>query len=226
MVDSTTVRAVATSANASVTAALGSKSKTDPGNPSSVEFDVDLGLGSNAITVTVTAEDGQTMKTYTVTVTRRRPSSQSPGTNNPGSSNPGSFFTSGGGGGGGGGGGSSNNDDESETTQDDSDTSTTFEDAGDAGTDIETAINALHPLGVFTGTECRANHLCPNDPLPRWIAAVWLVRLIDGDDPAEVTETRFEDVIASTMWEEAVWYAPMWSVWPIWRLRSAAPRIR
>ena len=171
---------------------------------------VDLAVGDNEISVVVTAEDGQTTKTYTVTVTRaavRRPPGNSGNTGNTGNTGGGSS-TPIGGSNSGSNTESSNTDDESETTQDDSDTSTTFEDAGDAGTDIETAINALHPLGVFTGTECRANHLCPNDPLPRWIAAVWLVRLIDGDDPAEVTETRFEDVIASTMWEEAVWYAP------------------
>ena len=89
-----------------------------------------------------------------------------------------------------------------------SDDFTPLDDAGDAGTDTEAAINALHRLGVFTGTLCQSNRLCPNDPLQRWIAAVWLVRLIDGDDPAAVTESRFEDVNASSMWEESVWYAP------------------
>ena len=89
-----------------------------------------------------------------------------------------------------------------------SDDVTPLDDAGDAGTDIEAAINALHRLGVFTGTLCQSNRLCPNDPLHRWIAAVWLVRLIDGDDPAAVTESRFADVNASSMWEESVWYAP------------------
>ena len=172
---------------------------------------VDLAVGANVIEVVVTAENGNDMKTYTVTVTRAAPSSQpgvnsnpgtfSPGTLNPGTSNPG--------------GGSSNpgtttvgessGDGDSDSESDDF---TPLDDAGDAGTDTEAAINALHRLGAFTGTLCQANRLCPNDPMPRWIAAVWLVRLIDGDDPADVTETRFEDVIASTMWEEAVWYAP------------------
>ena len=61
---------------------------------------------------------------------------------------------------------------------------------------------------MFVGTLCEANSLCPNDPMARWIAAVWLVRLIDGDDPEAITESRFADVNASTMWEESMWFAP------------------
>ena len=125
------------------------------------------------------------------------PGTSNPGTSNPGTSNPGTSNP---------GGGSSNtgsstvgesSGDESDSDSE-SDDFTPLDDAGDAGTDIEAAINALHRLGVFTGALCQSNRLCPNDPLQRWIAAVWLVRLIDGDDPPAVTESRFADVNASS----------------------------
>ena len=190
---------------------------------------VPLDVGENEITVVVTAENGldADKKTYTVTVNRAASGSQppvnsnpgtynpgtynpgtyNPGTYNPGTYNPGTYNP---------GGGSSNTGSstvgESSGDAADSDSEadgfTPLDDAADAGTDTEAAINALHRLGVFTGTLCQSNRLCPNDPLQRWIAAVWLVRLIDGDDPAAVTESRFEDVNASSMWEESVWYAP------------------
>ena len=221
-VDSTTVRAVATSANASVTASPGSLSDL---GPASVSLESDLAEGDNEITVVVTAENGidTDKKTYTVTVNRAAPNSQppvnsnpgtynpgtyNPGTYNPGTYNPGTYNP---------GGGSSNtgsstvgesSEGDASDSDSESDDVTPLDDAGDAGTDIEAAINALHRLGVFTGTLCQSNRLCPNDPLHRWIAAVWLVRLIDGDDPAAVTESRFADVTASSMWEESVWYAP------------------
>ena len=193
---------------------------------------VPLDVGANVITVVVTAADGNTTKTYTVTVTRAASGSQPPGTSNPGTSNPGTSNpgTSNPGTSNPGpynpgtynpgtynpGGGSSNpgtttvgdsSGDGSDSSDDESDDVTPLEDAGDAGTETEAAINALHRLGLFTGTLCQSNRLCPNDPMQRWIAAVWLVRLIDGDDPPAVTESRFEDVNASSMWEESVWYA-------------------
>ena len=220
-VDKTTVRAVATSANAEVTITFGDTSAT--GEVGEEWFasliDAELKEGDNVITVVVTPENGTETdtKTYTVTVTRAESGSQppvnsnlgtsNPGPYNPGTSNPGPYNP---------GGGSSNSGSSTvgESSGDGSDSDsesddvTPLDDAGDAGTDTEAAINALHRLGVFTGTLCQSNRLCPNDPLQRWIAAVWLVRLIDGDDPPAVTESRFEDVNASSMWEESVWYAP------------------
>ena len=209
-VSAATVRAVATSAEATVTVTFG---ETSAGPKPAVSLDVGLKEAiENEITVTVTAEDGQTKQTYKVTVTRAASGSQPPGNSNPGTYNPGTYNP----GTSNPGGGSSNpgtttvgesSGDESDSDSE-SDDFTPLDDAGDAGTDTEAAINALHRLGVFTGTLCQSNRLCPNDPLQRWIAAVWLVRLIDGDDPAAVTESRFEDVNASSMWEESVWYAP------------------
>ena len=225
-VDKTTVRALATSANAEVTITFGDTSVT--GEVGEEWFasliDAPLEEGDNVFTVVVTAENGidTDKKTYTVTVNRAAPNSQppvnsNPGTYNPGSYNPGSYnpgsynpgsYNPGG--------GSSNtgsstvgeSSGDASDSDSESDDVTPLDDAGDAGTDIEAAINALHRLGVFTGTLCQSNRLCPNDPMQRWIAAVWLVRLIDGDDPAAVPESRFEDVNASSMWEDSVWYAP------------------
>ena len=139
----------------------------------------------------------------------------SSGGGNSGGGNFGGGGSSGGGNSGGGnsgGGGGGDADDESSTTDDEtveeSDTESPYTDSGDAGTDTETAIRELHPLGVFTGTECEENRICPNDPLTRWVAAVWMVRLLDGEEPDAITESRFSDVNASPMWEESMWFAP------------------
>ena len=208
-VDEATVSAVAKSANAEVTITLGDTSATAD---ASVSLDVPLALDANVITIDVTAEDGVTTKTppYKVTVNRARPPSSNTGGGN--SNRPGTSSTNTGGGSSTPIGGSNtepdDTDDEPVTTQADSDTVTPLGDVGDADADHQADINELHGLGVFIGTLCQANSLCPNDPMARWIAAVWLVRFIDGDDPAPVTESRFADVHASTMWEDAVWYAP------------------
>ena len=165
---------------------------------------VDLDVGDNVITVVVTAADDATIKTYKVTVNR---AASTPTPDNSGNTgNTGNTGGGGGGFGGGGGGGSQTTDDDS--TEEESDTESPYTDSGDAGTDTETAIRELHPLGVFTGTECEENRICPNDPLTRWVAAVWMVRLLDGEEPAAITESRFSDVNASPMWEESMWFAP------------------
>ena len=211
-VDSTTVRAVATSANASLTASPGSLSDL---GPAAVSLDSDLVEGDNEITVVVTAENGidTDKKTYAVTVNRAAPSPP-PGSNNGGgtSNRPETSSTNTGGGPftpiGGSNTGSNTEASDTETAQDESDTVTPLDDVGDADTDHQADINELHGLGVFVGTLCEANSLCPNDPMARWIAAVWLVRLIDGDDPEPITESRFADVNAATMWEESMWFAP------------------
>ncbi len=44
------------------------------------------------------------------------------------------------------------------------------------------AVESLAALGVFEDTECEPGLLCPGRPLQRWEAAVWLVRLLDGDE--------------------------------------------
>ena len=68
------------------------------------------------------------------------------------------------------------------------------------GTTHEEAIGALAADGVFAGTECAPNMFCPTDPVQRWVMAVWLVRILDGEDPAPVASTRFTDVDDSQWW--------------------------
>ena len=61
------------------------------------------------------------------------------------------------------------------------------------------AIDALTDQGVFADTECGNGLFCPDDPIDRWVMAVWLIRVLGG----EVTDTatsRFDDVDASDWW--------------------------
>ena len=211
-VTSATVRAVANSAAASLTVSLGSATAT--GGPD-VKLTAPLVAGDNEITVVVTAADNSAGDPYTITVDR---AGYSPpvnvggggfggfGGNTGGGGGGGGGGNTGGGGGGGGGGGQSPTPEDE--TVGDSEADSPYTDAGDAGSDTETAIRELHPLGVFTGTECEANKICPTDDLTRWVAAVWMVRILDGEEPAAITESRFSDVNASPMWEESMWFAP------------------
>ena len=64
------------------------------------------------------------------------------------------------------------------------------------------AIDALNGLGLFGGTLCGEAVFCPGDPVERSTMAVWLVRALEGDTPAAVSESRFADVDAG------VWWAP------------------
>ncbi len=54
-------------------------------------------------------------------------------------------------------------------------------------------VAALAELGVFAGTEC-AQGFCPNEPIDRKTMAVWVVRVLDGEDPPALSESRFDDV--------------------------------
>lgn len=71
-----------------------------------------------------------------------------------------------------------------------------------AGVYFSEPIETLAESGVFDGTDCGHHRFCPNDGLLRWQVAVWLVRLLDGDDPTALATGRFRDVPSS------VWYAP------------------
>ena len=51
----------------------------------------------------------------------------------------------------------------------------------------------LAAMGVFDGTECAAG-FCPHDPIDRKTMAVWTVRVVTGQDPPAVSESRFNDV--------------------------------
>ena len=54
-------------------------------------------------------------------------------------------------------------------------------------------IDALAARGVFDGTDCGDNLFCPDDPIDRATMAVWMVRILDGQDPPRVS-SRFPDV--------------------------------
>ena len=59
-------------------------------------------------------------------------------------------------------------------------------------------VAALAELGVFAGTEC-AQGFCPNDAIDRKTMAVWMVRVLDGEEPPAVSESRFDDVDAHSL---------------------------
>ena len=69
------------------------------------------------------------------------------------------------------------------------------------------AIDALDDFGfvagldVFGGTGCAdTDELCPAEPLLRWEAAVWLVRMLDRQDPSAIVGSRFDDVDGGDWW--------------------------
>ena len=55
----------------------------------------------------------------------------------------------------------------------------------------------LSEQGVLAGTLCD-DGFCPHEALDRKTMAVWVVRLLDGADPAAVSESRFADIDASS----------------------------
>ena len=60
------------------------------------------------------------------------------------------------------------------------------------------AVGALAGGGVFDGTECAQGMLCPGEPIDRKTMAVWTVRALDGEDPAQILNSRFSDVAADS----------------------------
>ncbi len=63
----------------------------------------------------------------------------------------------------------------------------------DEGTYYSQAVDELAADGLFEDTECPAG-FCPAQPLDRRTMAVWIVRLLDGEDPSPVQSGRFADV--------------------------------
>ena len=63
------------------------------------------------------------------------------------------------------------------------------------------AVRSLGQAGVLEDTQCEAATWCWSEPITRETAAVWLVRVLDGDD-ARIPPggTRFEDVDADNPW--------------------------
>ena len=62
------------------------------------------------------------------------------------------------------------------------------------------AIRALEAEGILEGTECGEGLFCAGDPVHRWVMAVWMVRVLDGADPAGSGASRFADVDAGAWW--------------------------
>ena len=62
-----------------------------------------------------------------------------------------------------------------------------------------TAVAALAEDGVFAGTLCD-DGFCPGDAIDRKTMAVWVVRLLDGQEPPAVAQTTFADVEADSFY--------------------------
>ena len=73
-----------------------------------------------------------------------------------------------------------------------------FSDVSSGGTH-EPTIDALAEMGVFDDTECGDGLFCPDDPIERWVMAVWLIRVLGGEVTTSTT-SRFADVDASEWW--------------------------
>ena len=74
-----------------------------------------------------------------------------------------------------------------------------FSDIEQAGVHRQ-AVEDLQAIGIFEDTECAAGEFCPGEPIMRWVAAVWIVRVLDGQEPPSVGSSRFEDVDADEWW--------------------------
>ena len=81
------------------------------------------------------------------------------------------------------------------------------QDAGDQGGFEDVAggvhkpgIDALNALGVFDGTECAQEMFCPGEEMQRSAMAVWLVRVLDEQEPPPISESSFADVDSDEWW--------------------------
>ena len=76
---------------------------------------------------------------------------------------------------------------------------------GDSGTYPDTAadsyyaepVSQLTEQGVFAGTLCE-DGFCPDEAIDRKTMAVWVVRVLDEEDPGAVSESSFSDVDADS----------------------------
>ncbi len=64
----------------------------------------------------------------------------------------------------------------------------------------EPAFDALAAEGILDGTECGEDLICPEEEIKRWVVAVWLVRALEGEEPAAEGLSRFKDVDAEEWW--------------------------
>lgn len=64
----------------------------------------------------------------------------------------------------------------------------------------ERSINVLADKGIVEGTECAERRICPDEPLPRWMMAVWITRSLSQEPRTRDTVTRFADVDPHAWW--------------------------
>ena len=71
----------------------------------------------------------------------------------------------------------------------------------DAGPGEEmSAVEALASQGVLQNTDCGPALFCPDGPVQRWVMAVWMVRILENDEPEPIQASRFVDVDPSRWW--------------------------
>ena len=61
------------------------------------------------------------------------------------------------------------------------------------------AIKALAAQGVFADTECDESRFCPDEPMQRWVMAIWMIRLLGAEPPA-IGTSRFDDIADGQWW--------------------------
>ena len=74
-----------------------------------------------------------------------------------------------------------------------------FLDIGDAGSHASDVVT-LDGDDVFIGTDCGISLFCPNDPLERWVMAVWLVRVLGEAENVGRGDYLFDDVDYTQWW--------------------------
>ena len=76
--------------------------------------------------------------------------------------------------------------------------------ADDEGNVHESSVNKLAEAGVFEDTECAERRVCPNEPLLRWVMAVWTTRALNETPTRGHSSTRFADVDQDAWWARFV----------------------
>ena len=67
-------------------------------------------------------------------------------------------------------------------------------------TDYAEPIEELAARGILEDSECAESYICPEEPIDRSTFAVWMTRILVGDEPAEVSDSRFVDVDPESWW--------------------------
>ena len=82
-------------------------------------------------------------------------------------------------------------------------TVTHYDDIAETG-EHAAAVRALGATGAFIGTDCADRKFCPDDPVSRWVMAVWLRRVAFGLNPSPDGPSRFVDVESDAWWSPFV----------------------